>query len=53
VNKKDDNMEAKAKWQYPRCGVGLPYNPTYKIECLCSTCRTYDDSDRLLWGRRL
>jgi hypothetical protein len=25
------NMEAKSKWQCPKCGVGLPYNPTYRI----------------------
>src|SRR5918994_334237 len=47
------NMEAKAKWQCPKCGVGLPYNPTYKIEGLCFTCRVYEDSDRLLKGYRL
>ena len=53
VNKKYSNVEAKAKWQRPKCGVGLPYNPTYEIEGLCSTCRTYDDSERLLGGHRL
>jgi hypothetical protein len=47
------NMEAKSKWQCPKCGVGLPYNPTYKLEGLCSTCRVYEDSDRLLGGYRL
>ncbi|HEU4446383.1 MAG TPA: hypothetical protein VFR94_17050 [Nitrososphaeraceae archaeon] len=47
------NMESKSKWQCPKCGVGLPYNPTYKIEGLCPTCRTYEDSDRLLGGYRL
>jgi uncharacterized protein (DUF983 family) len=47
------NMEAKAKWQCPKCGVGLSYNPTYKLEGLCSTCRAYEDSDRLLGGYRL
>jgi hypothetical protein len=47
------NMEAKSKWQCPKCGVGLPYNPTYKLEGLCSTCRAYEDSDRLLGGYRL
>jgi len=26
------NMEAKAKWQCPKCGIGLPYNHTYKLE---------------------
>jgi ribosomal protein L37AE/L43A len=26
------NMEAKSKWQCPKCGVGLAYNPTYKLE---------------------
>jgi hypothetical protein len=46
------NMEAKTKWQCPKCGVGLPYNPTYKLEGLCFTCRTYGDSDRLLGGYR-
>jgi transcription initiation factor IIE alpha subunit len=47
------SMEAKSKWQCPKCGVGLPYNPTYKLEGLCSTCRAYEDSDRLLGGYRL
>jgi uncharacterized protein (DUF983 family) len=47
------NMEAKSKWQCPKCGVGLPYNPTYKLEGLCSNCRVYEDSDRLLGGYRL
>jgi uncharacterized protein (DUF983 family) len=46
------NMEAKSKWQCPKCGMGLPYNPTYKLEGLCSTCRAYEDSDRLLGGYR-
>ena len=50
-NSEDVNMEAKAKWQCPKCGVGLP--PTYKIEGLCSMCRVYEDSDRLLKGYRL
>ena len=47
------NMEAKSKWQCPKCGVGLPYNPTYKLEGLCSTCRAYEHSDKLLGGYRL
>jgi hypothetical protein len=47
------NMEAKSKWQCPKCGVGLPFNPTYNLEGLCSTCRTFEDSDRLLGGYRL
>ena len=46
-------MEAKSKWRCPQCGVGLPYNPTYKLEGLCSTCRVYEDSDKLLGGYRL
>lgn len=50
VNKNYDNIQAKAKWQCPKCGVGLPYNTTHRIEGLCSTCRTYDDTDRLLGG---
>ena len=37
----------------PKCGVGLPYNPTYKTEGLCSTCRTYQGRDRLLGDYRL
>jgi uncharacterized protein (DUF983 family) len=47
------DMEAKAKRRCPKCGVGLPYNPTYKLEGLCSTCRAYENSDRLLGGYRL
>jgi hypothetical protein len=47
------NQVAPAKWTCPKCGVGIPYNPSYSMDnVLCSTCAAYQNSDRLLSGYR-
>ena len=44
---------ADAKWSCPKCGVVIPYNPTYNMKGkLCATCAAYDNADRLLGGYR-
>ena len=45
---------AKSKWSCRKCGVSIPYNPTYSMEgVLCATCQCYDNADRLLKGYRM
>jgi hypothetical protein len=41
-----------AKEKCPKCGVVRPYSPTWKNTGMCSTCRAYDDADRLMGGYR-
>jgi hypothetical protein len=47
------NAPSKWKCQNPKCGVPIPYNPTYDMSnVLCSRCATYDNADKLLGGYR-
>lgn len=46
-------MTAESKWKCIKCGVPIPYNPTYKMDnVMCSNCAAYYNADRLLGGYR-
>lgn len=44
---------ADAKWKCKRCGVVIPYNPTYDMSNkMCGSCQAYYYADKYLKGYR-
>lgn len=52
-DKQEMSFVADAKWKCKRCGVVIPYNPTYDMSNkMCGSCQAYYYADKYLKGYR-